>query len=316
MRIFIAGATGVLGRNLIPKLLKRGHSVVGTSSTKERLQELEHMGSEAILMNGLDRDSVLRAVTAAKADVVVNQMTSLASVQNYRNFDKEFELTNRLRREGTAYLLEAARQNEVRKIVVQSFAGWPLQAGSVIANPEETPYAMDLPARMKNSLRAIQQMEEMVVSSQSPVGVVLRYGFFYGPGTSFDSTASTIEVVRKGNFPVIGKGTGVWSFIHVEDAAEATRIAIEDAPAGTYHVTDDHPAAVAEWLPELARLLEAKPPKRVPVWLGRLFAGASTAFMMTKMRGAANGKAKRVLEWRPSYADWRHGFAAMLRRPS
>ena len=316
MRIFIAGATGVLGRNLIPKLLKRGHSVVGTSSTKERLQELEHMGSEAILMNGLDRDSVLRAVTAAKADVVVNQMTALASVQNYRNFDKEFELTNRLRREGTAYLLEAARQNEVRKIVVQSFAGWPLQAGSVIANPEETPYAMDLPARMKNSLRAIQQMEEMVVSSQSPVGVVLRYGFFYGPGTSFDSTASTIEVVRKGNFPVIGKGTGVWSFIHVEDAAEATRIAIEDAPAGTYQVTDDHPAAVGEWLPELARLLEAKPPKRVPVWLGRLFAGASTAFMMTRMRGAANGKAKRVLEWRPNYADWRHGFAAMLRRPS
>ena len=315
MRILIAGATGVLGRNLIPRLLQRGHSVVGTSSTKERLQELERMGSEAILMNGLDRESVLRAVAAAKADVVVNQMTALASVQNYRNFDKEFELTNRLRREGTGYLLEAARQNEVRKIVVQSFAGWPLQAGSAIANPEETPYATDLPARMKNSLRAIQQMEEMVLASQSPVGVVLRYGFFYGPGTSFDSTASTMEVLRKGKFPIIGKGAGVWSFIHIEDAAEATRIAIEDAPAGAYHVTDDHPAAVSEWLPGLARLLDAKPPKRVPVWLGRLFAGASTAFMMTQMRGAANDKAKRVLKWRPNYADWRQGFAAMLQRP-
>jgi len=315
MRIFIAGATGVLGRNLIPRLLQRGHSVVGTSSTKERLQELERMGSEAILMNGLDRESVLRAVSAAQADVVVNQMTALASVQSYRNFDKEFELTNRLRSEGTAYLLEAARQNGVRKIVVQSFGGWPQQAGSAIANPEETPYATDLPARMKNSHRAIQQMEEMVLSSQSPVGVVLRYGFFYGPGTSFDSTASTMEVVRKGKFPIIGKGTGVWSFIHIEDAAEATRIAIEDAPAGTYQVTDDHPAAVHDWLPELARLLEAKQPKRIPEWLGKLFAGESTVYMMTRMRGAANGKAKRVLKWKPRYADWREGFAAMLRRP-
>jgi nucleoside-diphosphate-sugar epimerase len=169
---------------------------------------------------------------------------------------------------------------------------------------------------MENSHRAIQQMEEMVLSSQSPVGIVLRYGFFYGPGTFFDPAASMIDVVRKGGFPVIGKGTGVWSFIHIEDAAEATRIAIEDAPAGTYHVTDDHPAAAGEWLPELARLLDAKPPKRVPIWLGKLVAGASTVFMMTRMRGAANGKAKRVFQWKPNYADWRQGFAAMLRRPS
>src|SRR5215469_2293355 len=310
MRIFIAGATGVLGRNLIPRLLERGHNVVGTSSKKERLQELERMGSEAILMNGLDRDSVLRAVTAARADVVVNQMTALANVQSYRNFDKEFEPTNRLRSEGTAYLLEAAQQNKVQKIVVQSFAGWPLQASSAIANPEETPYARDLPARMKNSHRAIRQMEEMVLSSQSPVGVVLRYGFFYGPETSFDPKSSMLEVVRKGKFPVIGEGNGIWSFIHVEDAAEATRIAIEDAPAGAYHITDDHPAAVSEWLPGLAGLLGAKQPKRIPVWLGKLFAGESTVFMTTRMRGAANDKARRVLQWKPNYADWRQGFAA------
>lgn len=316
MRIFIAGATGVLGRNLIPRLLQRGHSVAGTSSRKERLQELERVGCEAILMDGLDRESVLRAVTEAKADVVVNQMTALTNVQSFRNFDKEFALTNRLRSEGTAYLLEAARQNAVRKIVVQSFAGWPLQAGSALANPEETPYATDLPARMKDSHRAIQQMEGSVLSSSSPVGVVLRYGFFYGPGTSFDATASTMQVVRKGGFPIIGEGTGVWSFLHIEDAAEATRIAIEEAPAGAYHVTDDHPAAVSEWLPELARLLGAKQPKRVPVWLGKLFAGASTAFMMTRMRGAANDKAKNVLKWKPVYADWRQGFAATLRKPS
>ena len=313
MRIFIAGATGVLGRNLIPRLLKRGHSVVGTSSTKVRLRELERMGSEAILMNGLDRESVLRAVAAARADVVVNQMTALSNVQSFRNFDKEFELTNRLRSEGTAYLLEAAQQNKVQKIVVQSFGGWPQQAGSAIANPEETPYARDLPARMQNSHRAIRQMEEMVLSAQSPVGVVLRYGFFYGPGTSLDSTASMIDVVRKGKFPVIGEGKGIWSFIQVEDAAEATRIAIEDAPAGAYQITDDHPAAVSEWLPELARLLGAKPPKRIPVWLGKLAAGESTVFMMTRMRGAANDKAKRVLQWKPNYADWRQGFAATFR---
>ena len=221
MRIFIAGATGVLGRNLIPRLIQRGHSVIGTSSTQKRLQELERMGAEPILMNGLDRDSVLAAVKAARADVIVNQMTALSNVHSYKNFDKEFELTNRLRRDGTAYLLEAAQRNGVQRIVVQSFAGWPLQRGSAIANPEESPYATNLPARMRESLCAIRQMEEMVVSSQSPVGIVLRYGFFYGPGTSFDPTSDMMETVRKSGLPIIGNGAGIWSFIHIEDACRS-----------------------------------------------------------------------------------------------
>jgi len=316
MRIFIAGATGVLGRSLVPKLLACGHSVAGTSSKAEGLQQLERMGVEPVLMDGLNRDSVLAAVKAAHADVVVNQMTALANLRDYKNFDREFDLTNRLRRDGTSYLLEAAKASGARRIVVQSFAGWPLQRGEAPANPEETPFAEDLPASMQESQNAMRQMEEMVVSSQSPAGVVLRYGFFYGPGTSFDVDGDTTQAVRKRGLPLVGGGTAIWSLIHIDDAAEATRIAIESAPAGIYHVTDDHPASVREWLTGMAGILHAKQPRGVPAWIAKLFVGASGVYLMTQARGASNAKAKRVLHWNPAYPDWRQGFAAALGRES
>lgn len=316
MRIFLAGATGVLGRTLIPMLLERGHRVVGTSSKADRLKQLERMGAEPVLMDGLDRESVTAAVKAAHPDVVVNEMTALANLSDYKNFDEEFALTNRLRRDGTSYLLEAAKASGAKRIVVQSFAGWPLQRSSAPANPEEAPYEKDLPSSMRKSQDAIRAMEEMVVSSQSPAGVVLRYGFLYGPGTSFDCEGETTRMVRKGDLPIIGGGTAIWSLIHVEDAARATRLAIEGTASGIYHVTDDRPAPVSEWVTELARLLDARRPKEVPALLAKPFAGNSGVYLMTKARGALNTKAKRALNWTLVYPDWQKGFAATLGRTS
>ncbi len=316
MRIFIAGATGVLGRNLIPKLLNHGHSVIGTSSTKARLRELQELGVDAVLMNGLDRDSVFTAVSSSTPDVVVNEMTAISKVRNYKNFDQEFALTNRLRVEGTSHLLAASRQVKVKKVVVQSFAGWPFEQTGAAANSEEADFEPSVPVRMRNSQRAIQAMEQSVLSGKPPVGVVLRYGYFYGPGTSFDLEGDINKALRKRAFPLIGGGTGVWSLIHVDDAAEATRLAIESAPGGIYNIVDDRPSKLEEWLPGLCKLLGVKPPMKMPAWLGRFFVGESGVYMMTQARGALNAKAKRVLGWKPAYPDWRTGFAAMFRSAS
>ena len=316
MRIFLAGATGVLGRKLIPKLLERGHHVIGTSSTKNKLSELQRMGVDPVLMNGLDRNSVFSAVSDATPDVVVNEMTALSKVRNYKNFDQEFALTNRLRAEGTSHLLAASTQVGVKKVVIQSFAGWPFERSKALANTEEAPFEPGIPVRMRQSQQAIRSMEQMVLSQRSLVGVVLRYGYFYGPGTSFDAEGEISKALRKRVFPLIGGGTAVWSLIHVDDAAEATRLAIESAPGGIYNITDDRPATVAEWLSGFASLLNAKQPIKIPRWLGKLVVGESGLYMMTQARGALNAKARRVLGWIPAYPDWRSGFAATLEKAS
>jgi len=316
MRIFLAGATGVLGMRLIPRLLERGHKVIGTTTTKDKLSDLKRLGVDPILMDGLDRDSVRSAVSAADPEVVVNEMTALSKVRNYKNFDQEFALTNRLRADGTSHLVAASRQCGVKKIVVQSFAGWPFEQTKAPANSEEAPFERNIPTRMKQSQRAIQAMEETVLSQESPAGVVLRYGYFYGPGTSFDVEGEISKALRKRAFPLIGGGTGVWSLIHVDDAAEATRLAIECAPSGIYNITDDRPSTIGDWLPGLAALLNAKRPMRMPRWVGRFFVGESGLYMMTQARGALNAKAKRVLGWNPAYPDWHSGFAATLRSAS
>jgi nucleoside-diphosphate-sugar epimerase len=313
MRVFLAGATGVLGTKLIPKLLERGHDVIGTSNTSNKLSELKRSGVDPLLMDGLDRDSVFTAVSAAAPDVVVNEMTALSRVRNYKNFDHEFALTNRLRVEGTSHLLAASKQYAVKKIVIQSFAGWPFDQTVALANSEEAPFDPGVPVRMRRSQRAIQQMEEMVLSQTVPVAVVLRYGYFYGPGTAFDVNGELSKAIRKRAFPLIGGGSAVWSLIHVDDAAEATRLAIESAPAGIYNITDDKPSTLSEWLPGLADLLNARRPVRIPAWIGRFFVGESGLYLMTQARGARNARAKRVLGWSPAYPDWRSGFAATLR---
>jgi len=316
MRIFLAGATGILGRKLLSKLLDHGHTVFGTTNTQSKLNELRQLGANPVLVDGLDRESVFSAVSAAAPDVVVNEMTALSRVRNYRNFDQEFALTNRLRGEGTSHLLAASRQYGVRKIVVQSFAGWPFEQTAALANSEDSDFEPRIPVRMRQSQGAIQTMEKIVLSRKPPVGVVLRYGYFYGPGTSFYVEGEISKALRRRAFPLIGGGTGVWSLIHVEDAAEATRLAIESAPGGIYNIVDDRPTKLGEWLPGLAELLKVKRPMNVPAWLGRFFVGESGLYLMTQARGALNVKAKRVLGWSPVYPDWRKGFAATLRKAS
>ena len=314
MRVFIAGATGVIGSRLVAKLLHRGHQVAGTASTPTKLADLSAAGAQAIHMDGLDRASVFAAVAAARPDVIVNEMTALARVKNYKNFDAEFQITNRLRKDGSSYLLAAALEHGVKRMVVQSFAGWPLQAAGRPANSEVVPFERCVPANMQQTQDAIRHMERLIASSHDLEGVVLRYGYLYGLHTALGPHGDLVNAIRKRAFPVIGRGAAVWSFVHVDDAAEATRIAIERAPAGIYNIVDDQPTAVAEWLPELARILRARPPLHIPAWLGRLFVGSSGVYLMNRARGADNAKARDTLRWAPAFPDWRIGFARTLAR--
>ena len=308
MKIFVAGASGALGKRLVPMLVSRGHSVVGTTRKPERMAALRQAGAEMALLNALDREAVLKTVAAARPEVVVHQMTSLAEMRDFRRFDEEMRITNQLRTEGTEYLMEAAMAVGARRFVAQSYTGWPnAREGSRVKTEEDTLDAHP-PASMAGTLEAIRRLESMVTGAPDVTGVALRYGGFYGPGTSIAEGADVVEMVRKRRFPVVGGGRGVWSFIHIDDAAAATVLAIESEARGVFNIVDDEPAEVAVWLPELARAIGAKPPYRVPGWLGRLLIGEAGVLMMTQIRGSSNAKAKRVLGWEPEFASWREGF--------
>lgn len=308
MRIFIAGATGVVGKQLVPLLVSRGHQVVATARTAEKAAALEAAGAVPTEVDGLDRTGVLRAVVAARPDVVVHQMTALADVTSFKNLDAALALSNRLRTEGTDNLLAAARAAGAHRFVAQSFTGWPNAPEGDRVKTEEDPLDSRPGRTMVRTLDAIRTLEGAVLGASDLEGVVLRYGAFYGPGTSLAPGGYVVEAVRKRRLPIIGDGTGVWSFIHIADAAHATQLAIEGGPAGLYNVVDDDPAEVAVWLPELARVIGARPPYRIPVWLGRLAAGEVGVRMMTQQRGSSNAKAKRLLGWQPAYSSWRDGF--------
>lgn len=311
MNIFLAGASGALGKRLVPHLVAAGHYVVASTRTPAKVAALRQMGAEAIVLDALDQQAVMKAVETARPEVVVHQMTALAGVHNLHNFDKKFRLTNRLRSEGTTLLIAAARAAGARRFVAQSYAGWPTgPAGSLTT--EADAFDPDPPRTMRQSLRAIEQLEASVTRAAGISGIVLRYGSFYGPGTSLDTNGSMTEQVRRRKFPILGSGAGVWSFIHIDDAATATQIAIEGAPAGIYNIVDDDPAPVSVWLPDLARVLGAKPPLHLPVWLGRILAGEAVVSLMTKVRGSSNAKAKRVLPWQPNHSSWREGFCTGL----
>jgi nucleoside-diphosphate-sugar epimerase len=253
-------------------------------------------------------------VASAEPEVIVHQLTALSGEFDLRHIDRFFETTNRLRREGTDHLLAAGRAAGARRFVAQSFAGWPAGRSGGPVNSEDAPFDPDPPKQLRRALEAIRYLEETVTGAGWLEGVVLRYGGFYGPGTtlSADPAAYHSAAVRKRQFPVVGDGGGIWSFIHVDDAAAATAVAIERGVRGIYNVVDDDPAAARDWMPELARALGAKPPRRVPRWLGRLLAGEAATVMMTEVRGASNEKAKRELGWKPRYASWRQGFARGL----
>ena len=305
MKVLVAGATGALGRQLVPKLAARGHEVFGMTRTESKRDVLRSMGATPVVADALDPDSVANAVAESDPQVIVHQLTALSSSIDLRHFDRDFELTNRLRIEGTDHLLAAGRAIGVKRFVAQSFAGWPFARRGGPVKSEEDPLDPAPPDEMRRTLEAIRHVEEAVTGAEWTTGIVLRYGGFYGPGTSIAPEGEHLELIRKRRFPVVGDGGGVWSFIHVEDAADATVAAVERGSRGIYNVVDDEPAPVAEWLPAIARSVGAKPPRRVPRWLGRLLAGEVATVMLTEVRGASNAKAKRELDWRPAHPSWR-----------
>jgi len=269
---------------------------------------LEALGATAVVADALDPDQVAEAVATAQPDVIVHQLTAIGSL-NMRRFDRDFAETNRLRTEGTDHLLSAGRAVGVKRFVAQSYGAWPYARTAGPVKTEEDPLDDNPPIAMRESFAAIQHLERAVLGADWTAGIVLRYGGFYGPGTSLARGAEQAELVRQRKFPVVGNGGGVWSFIHIADAAEATVAAIQRGKRGIYNIVDDDPAPVAEWLPALANLLGAKPPMRVPRFVGRLFAGQAGVVMMTDIRGASNQKAKQELGWRPAHPSWRQGFA-------
>jgi nucleoside-diphosphate-sugar epimerase len=300
MRIFIAGATGALGSRLVPRLLERGHEVVGTTRSPDRARRL---GIEPAVVDPFDARAVRDAVAAARPEVVVHQLTALGSAVNGRNFDRAFALTNRLRTEATDHLIAAARAAGARRLVWQSFAGWPYTREGGAVKSEDDPLDPEPPADAREALAAIRHLEAAVLGAGLE-GVVLRYGGFYGPGTSLDRDGAHAELLRKRRLPIGGSGTGIWSLVHIDDAAAATVAAIEGGPPGVYNVVDDEPVRVSELLPAIAAALGAPAPRRVPGWVVRLAAGAQAHSMMTRARGASNAKARRELGWQPAHT-WR-----------
>jgi nucleoside-diphosphate-sugar epimerase len=312
MRIFIAGATGAIGRQLVPKLIERGHEVAALTRSAQSEEAARALGAEPVEGDALDRESVIAAIKRAEPEVVVHQLTAIGKV-NLRNLDHSFELTNRLRTDGTDSLLAGALAAGARRFVAQSFAGWPFARVSGWVKTEEDPLDDDPPPHTERTLGAIKHLEAAVRGTPGIEGIVLRYGGFYGPGTSMAPDGEQAQAIIKRRFPIVGNGQGRTSFIHVDDAAEATALAIQAAAPGIYNIADDEPAPFAEWLPYLASLLGAKPPFHAPAWLARLVAGEGGVVWSTQSRGASNAKAKRELGWLPGFASWRDGFAASIR---
>ena len=296
LRIFLAGATGALGRRLVPRLAERGHHVTGT--TRGRAERVRAMGAEPAVVDPLDADALRDAVVAARPDVVVHQLTALSGLNLGRNFDKTFAMTNRLRTAGTDNLLAAARAAGARRLVWQSYAGWPYAREGGPVKTERDRLDPSPPADARETLAAIRHLESAVTDAG---GIVLRYGGFYGPGTSLGEGGEHVELLRRRRFPIGGSGAGVWSLVHIDDAAEATVAAIEGGPPGLYNVVDDDPAPVRELVPALAAAVGAPPPRHLPGWLVRLVAGAQAHSLMTSVRGASNAKAKRELGWTPRH---------------
>jgi nucleoside-diphosphate-sugar epimerase len=314
MKIFLAGATGALGRPLIPLLTATGHDVVGMTRSPGKVAGLRALGATPVVADALDPDAVARAVAEAEPDVIVHQLTSLAGAMDMRHPDRFFAVTNRLRTEGTDHLLAAGRAVGVRRFVAQSYTGWPYARTGGPVKRESDPLDPEPPAALRTSLDAIRYVEKAVTDIDWAEGVVLRYGAFYGPGTSTsaDPEASMTRYILKRKFPIIGDGGGIWSHLHIEDAASATAAGVERGAPGLYNIADDEPAPVREWLPALAEALGAKRPMRVPAFVGRLLAGEAAVVLMTESRGASNAKAKQAFGWQPRWPSWRIGFAKGL----
>jgi nucleoside-diphosphate-sugar epimerase len=314
MRVFVAGATGAIGVRLIPLLIAQGHDVAGLTRTPAKTELLRGLGARPFVGDALDEAAVSRILAEAKPEVVVHQLTSLSGANDLRKFDRAFALSNRLRTQGLDSLLAAARKVGAHRIVVQSFCGWPYARSGGPVKSEDDPLDPNPPREFALTLAAIRHLESVALNPGADMeGVALRYGAFYGPGTGvFDGPM--IDQLRRRRAPLIGAAAGWWSFVHVQDAAEATVAAIEASSLGLFNVSDDDPAPVSQWLPALAEMLGAKPPLRVPQWLARLLAGEHIVTMMTEARAGSNAKAKRELAWRPSHPSWRTGFVEVVKQ--
>jgi 2-alkyl-3-oxoalkanoate reductase len=319
MKVFVAGATGVLGRALVPQLVARGHEVVGMTRSASKQDLVRSLGARPVVADALDPDAVAQAVASAEPEVIVHQLTALSgpmSMRDARRPDRSVAatMTNRLRTEGTDHLLAAGRGVGARRFVAQSFGAIRSARTGGPVQTEADPIDPDSPAPPPTAQAALLYLERAVTTIQWGEGLALRYGGFYGPGTSISLApdAQMAAPIRRRRFPIVGEGGGVWSLVHIEDAAAATAVAVERGRAGVYNVVDDEPAPVREWLPVLASALDAKPPRRIPRWLGRLAAGETATVMMTEVKGASNEKVKRELGWQPRYPSWRQGFAQGL----
>ncbi|MPZ25604.1 MAG: NAD-dependent epimerase/dehydratase family protein [Micromonosporaceae bacterium] len=312
MRIFLAGATGAVGRRLVPALVGAGHEVFGTTRGSARAGDLRAAGAEPVVLDPLDRDAVMAAVAAAKPEVVMHQLTALGNLKlDFKRFDREFAQTNLLRTKGLDYLLAAAQAAGARRFVAQSFTGWPNERTGGPVKTEDDPLDPTPTAASRESHAAIRYLESAVTGGGIE-GLALRYGGFYGPGTGFERGGAMVEMVRQRKLPIVGGGTGIWSFVHMDDVTSATVAAVEHGTTGLYNIVDDEPAPVAEWLPYLAEVLGARPPRRVPAWLVRPMLGEHGVSAMTATRGSSNARAKRELGWKLRYPSWREGFRTGL----
>jgi nucleoside-diphosphate-sugar epimerase len=308
VRVFVAGATGAIGKRLVPLLVDAGHTVTGTTRHADKVTLIRYMGATPAIVNALSRDEVVTAVRDAKPDVIIHQLTAIPEKLNMRRFEEEFAATNRLRTEGTDNLMAAARAVGCPRLIAQSYAGWPYERSGGWVKSEEDRLTTSPEPGLRGTLDAIMHLESALLRDQSVEGFVLRYGSFYGPGTSLGEGGSLLGDVRKRRVPIIGRGTGYWSFLHIDDAATATLAAVVAERPGLYNIADDEPAPVSEWLPFLAENLGSKPPLHIPEWIARFAIGQHGVTMMTTGRGASNLKAKSSLRWRLKWPSWREGF--------
>jgi len=309
MKVFVAGGSGAMGRRLVPRLVAEGYEVAAMTRDAGKAAWLSAVGAQPVVADALDRAAVRAAVADARPEVVIHQLTALSgAASNLKQFDREFALTNRLRTEGTDYLLEGARAAGARRFIAQSYGNWNYARAGTGPKTERDPFDATPPANQKQSLAAIRYVESAVTGAEGIEGIALRYGNFYGPGTGLAMDGVLVAQIRKRRLPIIGDGSGVWSFVHMDDAAAAAIAAIGHGASGVYNVADDEPLPVSVWLPLLAEAVGARPPMRVPVWLGRLAAGEVGVSMMTRIRGTSNAKAKAELGWAPQYRTCREGF--------
>jgi len=312
MRILVAGGTGAIGRLLVPQLVGLGHEVIAVTRNPGKAKDVEALGAKAAVADALDREELTAAVKQAGPEVIISQLTSIPGAANFKRLDEDFALTNRLRTEATDTLLEATRLVGARRFISQSFCGWPFARVGGPIKDEFAPLDPEPPSSFRQTLAAIRHLEERVKKAEGFEALALRYGFFYGPNTNIAHDGEIVAAVRARRLPVVGSGAGVWSFIHVYDAAAATAAAVSSGMPGIYNIVDDEPAPVSAWLPALARAVGAKPPYRVPAWLVKPLIGEGGVAMMTQIRGATNAKAKRELNWALRYSSWRRGFVEGL----